>query len=629
MALWIKENTLNQISQFVSTEYLPRLESKLKNWYGGTYQYWSRKILLRTSLDQASSENIRYGYRCSSEDGPIIFFGISSYYLSIRYHSLISSFKNIALEGKYCIYKDSPDYLEFRYAFNPADDNAGAKVVADELVKIAETFDPLIDKWLSEQEDKYFFLSDAVCPYEDPIKKYTTTHLTFEPSVPLHKIDFGSLSLPNYQRTYKWGIPQVNQLINDLLQFTREINCGKSKAQMYHLGTLVLNNGDIVDGQQRLITISLLLYVLSQIPEIREYSQNETKIVNLFPSIKSFFLSTTYKSLIARKNIAKNYRAMIERSSDLDIDFFRTLVFKCQFAIVIVPTRSESFQFFDSQNARGCDLQPHDLLKAFHLREIPDSFKSEKDYSTLIQSWQAKKPKELARFFLCAFRIKRWGKSEWGAFFTKDDVHEFKGVSFGNGEASESFPFYAQAKQILSFLKGKTSEFPFQLDGAIVNGQAFFEMVIKYYNLYECVIYPESFKTRFGEGEAYSLLCRLDTDNKKNRTGDAYVRDFFNASLMYYLDKFGGYEINKAIFKLFIAAYSIRLTSSRVSLSTIDNEGVAGESIFKLLRNSKSPYDILNMYFESIRVNDKHITQSETIVNEFINLGKIIDDGQK
>ena len=34
---------------------------------------------------------------------------------------------------------------------------------------------------------------------------------------------------------------------------------------------------------------------------------------------------------------------------------------------VVLQDISEAFQFFDSQNARGKDLEPHDLLKAYHL----------------------------------------------------------------------------------------------------------------------------------------------------------------------------------------------------------------------------------------------------------------------
>ena len=62
------------------------------------------------------------------------------------------------------------------------------------------------------------------------------------------------LDIPDYQRPYKWTPKHVNQLINDLLTF-------RDKGE-YRLGTLVLHENNIVDGQQRIVTLSLLFYVL-------------------------------------------------------------------------------------------------------------------------------------------------------------------------------------------------------------------------------------------------------------------------------------------------------------------------------------------------------------------------------
>lgn len=60
-----------------------------------------------------------------------------------------------------------------------------------------------------------------------------------------------NLSIPNYQRPYKWTIKNVQQLIDDLLQNFRE---GK---KIYRIGTIVLNKNndcsEIVDGQQGLL----------------------------------------------------------------------------------------------------------------------------------------------------------------------------------------------------------------------------------------------------------------------------------------------------------------------------------------------------------------------------------------
>ncbi|WP_239993696.1 DUF262 domain-containing protein [Haemophilus haemolyticus] len=80
-----------------------------------------------------------------------------------------------------------------------------------------------------------------------------------------------NLSIPDYQRPYKWTIKHVQQLLDDLLTHFR------NQQQVYRIGTVVIHKYneenketkkieeklDIVDGQQRLITLSLLLYYLN------------------------------------------------------------------------------------------------------------------------------------------------------------------------------------------------------------------------------------------------------------------------------------------------------------------------------------------------------------------------------
>jgi uncharacterized protein with ParB-like and HNH nuclease domain len=62
--------------------------------------------------------------------------------------------------------------------------------------------------------------------------------------------------VPEYQRPFSWEDDNFDDLINDLLS--------ADKTQEYFLGTVVLqrkdgNNHDVVDGQQRLISLNILL----------------------------------------------------------------------------------------------------------------------------------------------------------------------------------------------------------------------------------------------------------------------------------------------------------------------------------------------------------------------------------
>ena len=105
-------------------------------------------------------------------------------------------------------------------------------------------------------------------------------------------LEIPNLQIPDYQRPYKWKAKNVNQLIDDIL-FHKD-------KQGYRLGTLVLHKDDkndfnIVDGQQRVITIFLLAYCLS--------NHNKLNISNLcLPN-----------NIISRNNINTNYYGVIEK----------------------------------------------------------------------------------------------------------------------------------------------------------------------------------------------------------------------------------------------------------------------------------------------------------------------------
>lgn len=72
------------------------------------------------------------------------------------------------------------------------------------------------------------------------------------------------LCVPIYQRPYKWTARNAIQLLDDI------IDAKNSNKERYRVGTLILHKAkgknlyDIVDGQQRTITFSLLLTALGE-----------------------------------------------------------------------------------------------------------------------------------------------------------------------------------------------------------------------------------------------------------------------------------------------------------------------------------------------------------------------------
>lgn len=79
----------------------------------------------------------------------------------------------------------------------------------------------------------------------------------------LHKVfssDF-EFRIPDYQRPYSWQVEHAEELFDDLWTFRDQ----EDKSEEYFLGSIVLikddasNQADLVDGQQRLTTLTILL----------------------------------------------------------------------------------------------------------------------------------------------------------------------------------------------------------------------------------------------------------------------------------------------------------------------------------------------------------------------------------
>lgn len=402
-------------------------------------------------------------------------------------------------------------------------------------------------------------------------------------------LEIPNLKIPDYQRPYKWKIKNVNQLIDDIL-FHKD-------KQGYRLGTLVLHNDkenlNIVDGQQRVITIFLLAYCLS----------NRNKL-----NIKIDFSKFSFDNKISQNNIKVNYSIIDKRIEEFDNFIIEFFLNRCELVKVVIDDVQEAFQFFDSQNARGKDLEPHDLLKAFHLREMSKS--TEDDKIKVVEEWENLESKELTNLFAnYLFKIRNWSKGNSAYYFTKNDIDIFKGVNI----ETQNYPFMKQL-QINNYYVDKQNEaervnnyhfdYPFQIDQIVINGKRFFEMVIYYNNLIKDInALKESFKKDTVE---YDILNTLDTYRGHNRSGDRYVRNMFNCALVYYIDKFGKIDLDRTIKKLFIWAYNLRFKLYSVKLVSVDNYAIgrheyANESIFRKIYYAVNHNEILHLNINSIK----------------------------
>ncbi len=404
-------------------------------------------------------------------------------------------------------------------------------------------------------------------------------------------------TIPPYQRPYKWTTKNVNQLIDDVL-----LHNDKSA---YRLGTVVLHrNGslNIVDGQQRLYTLSLIAAGLLNTEMGKKLMRNKAEDLCLAKS--------TITHPVSLENLKRNHVLIQSRIKEFGRDDILFFFQKCQLVYIELEDISEAFQFFDSQNTRGKDLAPHDLLKAFHLREMVTNTESER--IACVKHWE-EVSEELPNFFSnYLFRVRRWSRGKSGLYFSKKHVGIFKGITLAANLAQYN---YMQSYRINHFftdtynqdpvrnIDGQRMEYPFQLDQVMINGKRFFEFVHYYAstirtieNLYEEKQQEKSI-AKYVNAEnkaAKEIIDTLRTYKGRDRQGDLYVRNLFDCCLLYYWDKFGLYKIDEAIIKFFLWAFALRLERQAVQEVAADNLAREYNGFFRIIREAVHPREILH-----------------------------------
>lgn len=455
-------------------------------------------------------------------------------------------------------------------------------------------------------------------------------------------LSLDQLSIPDYQRPYKWTEKNLNALVNDIQEH-------KDKSA-YRLGSIVLHrnpnsdsdeNIDIVDGQQRTLTLMLLVWAIIQKPELDLKQEHLKKDLNeISEKIDAFVAKQKFNSDISHHNIYQNFNAarriVSVNFSEQDIDF---LLNNCQVAVFILDDISEAFQFFDSQNARGRDLEPHDLLKAYHLREF--SAQEQHLKAQTVAHWESLDSAHLAKLFSnYLFRIRLWSRGKSARFFNKDHVHLFKGIHLGQ---SDHHPYLEPLRIAHYFIDDYNAQdqrqidrqemsFPFQLDQMIINGRRFFEMVEHYEKQISKVVDHQDQSEKisiFGEilqDRANRIIKSLNKfHGASRRSGDGYVRTLFDSALIFYIDKFATDRLSEAIEKIFIWAYRCRISQYSVQLATIDNY-VLEKNIFSLLKYAQSPSELMGW---SLPIVDKQEgTKVEPLITLFKELNYLKQEDQ-
>ena len=346
---------------------------------------------------------------------------------------------------------------------------------------------------------------------------------------PLENIE---LVIPNYQRPYKWTAKNAIQLLDDIIEAKND------NKEVYRVGTLILHYDkdndiyNIVDGQQRVTTFALLLLALLEEKEIKFLNQQVTD------------------NPYTRENVANNFRAferrrdaMTEkRHDDRNIKDLRDFIEKqCELIVVITSDISEAFQFFDSQNARGKKLYPHDLLKAYHLREMNDIGVEETE--KIVKRWENTEQKELADLFgEYLFRVREWLRGNYAWELNEHNIDKFKGISKRDNSPYAQFfkGAFAYADMVnrsaMPFVSGMRNLNPFQLDAPIVAGKPFFDYTSHYFEILKDIQNNEKYVGYFVNGN--EIVKTLDLPKYRNGVGNRITRKLFDLAALLYVDRF-------------------------------------------------------------------------------------------
>lgn len=413
-----------------------------------------------------------------------------------------------------------------------------------------------------------------------------------------------NLRIPHYQRPYSWEPATALQLLDDIGDALKD---PERSDVPYVLGTVILHaNGrglDVVDGQQRLLTLRMILLRLEDSGVFRPAEGADNPVARVWHT-----LDRRIGDLLAGGEGRRLASFIRER---------------CQLVRVVTDDVDEAFRVFDSQNYRGKPLAPHDLLKAHHLREMRDETDIMK--AAVVETWESVKDEDLDRLFSAyLYRIARWSKGESAPGFTIHDIGMFKGISpRSSPPPSVRYHLAAQAAVPMLNAWGASSSATgerdaartrFQLDAPLLAGRSFFEMV--------SFMLAELKRLRqeaFDGWERFASADRESLEERPSRSRYRKVSELYLAALLYYTNRFSEEDVKAARERLFAWAYALRVELLRVQMASIDNRGSGNRetgnretgkrretSAFVLLRNASSGRVVYQLPSSSMPRNDSH-----------------------
>ena len=201
--------------------------------------------------------------------------------------------------------------------------------------------------------------------------------------------------IPLYQRNYTWGKDQIEALIQDIYE------ANKWGTDNYYIGSLVVlkrHNGDyeVIDGQQRLTTLSLLTRILGitkepvltyeSRPEVELFFKefyaidvnelNEAKELKITPSPQTYYLREAI-------DVIKDAKIKDGKGNDIKFNEWSKIKDYITNNVILVrveiPEDTDVASYFEIMNNRGEQLQKHEILKAQLMNLLDEKYHAEFD----------------------------------------------------------------------------------------------------------------------------------------------------------------------------------------------------------------------------------------------------------
>jgi len=420
----------------------------------------------------------------------------------------------------------------------------------------------------------------------------------------------GQLNLPEYQRPYRWLTDDVKALLNDIsAYFENSVNTEPTDKPLLYMGSVVLHQVfdpvsksyvlNVIDGQQRITTLSLICMAIDA-----KRSSNSFDLPDM-----------EYASPVSHERIAKNYQWLLRQ---IEVQDYSKSVLKLDlslinFTLVVTCSEDEAYRFFETQNTGGVRLSGPQVIKAHHLRAIPNERQSD-----LARKWESFNQLDnvVGRLLKArrwqAFNFKHVPSHRATEGVKKVIVTEFAEQS---GKASDDMAFSRGAQNISitgyisqQIIEGYLVKQPLNAGVNTVNYFDYFSQ------LYQNILVEQS-------SPYLAEFYRFYNEVVKKSNNSDFLTELYDIAILLYVSEFGTEHLLEAAFWFARCVFSIRLYNKKTVREDSIPALVEKQPLLDWISTAYQHQQLINQlsaYRYEISPDNIGIDATNTVKNKFI-----------